>query len=249
MLLLKYITVLIYKSVNIRNYQYTNISKLILILILILALLRILSEIKPSIKTDANTSSGTITDIDTGTNTNTNTNMSTNTSLYLLVLICILTVKTYTNTDTNAHPNIKITTTKLLTHVPRVWCMRPQYMACQKYTLHIYCKGLTLQIIVVCGVFRYNNISAESPAKSTLSQGHGLSTGGVSIYLYLCISYVFTHARIHTYIDFVSGTPGLDSRLPKTRGPAQAFPLGVAAWKGRCEFLRLRHFYPELEPR
>ena len=111
--------------------------------------------------------------------------MSTNTSLYLLVLICILTVNTNTNTDTNAHPNIN-TTTKLLTHVPRVWCMRPQYMACQKYTLYIYCKGFTLQIIVVCGVFRYN-ISAESPAKSTLSQGHGLSTGGVSLYLYIYI--------------------------------------------------------------
>ena len=150
-------------------------------MILILALLlRILADIKPSIKTDANTSSGTITDIDTGTN------MSTNTSLFLLVLICILTVHTYTNTDTNAHPNIN-TTTKLLTHVPRVWCMRPQYMACQKYTLYIYCKGFTLQIIVVCGVFRYN-ISAESPAKSTLSQGHGLSTGGgehTYIYIYV----------------------------------------------------------------
>ena len=57
-------------------------------------------------------------------------------------------------------------------------------MACQKYTLYIYCKGFTRQIIVVCGVFRYN-ISAESPAKSTLSQGHGLSTGGVSIYIYV----------------------------------------------------------------
>ena len=127
-------------------------------------------------KTDAITSSGTSTDIDTGTNTNTNTNMSTNTGLYLLVLICILTVNTNTNTDTNPHPNIN-TTTNLLTHVPRVWCMRPQYMAYQKYMLHIYCKGFTLEIIVVCGVFRYN-ISAESPAKSTLSQGHGLSRGG-----------------------------------------------------------------------
>ena len=96
-------------------------------MILILALLRILTDIKPSIKTDANTSSGTITDIDTGTNTNTNTNMSTNTSLYLLVLICILTVNT--NTNTNTHPGIN-TTTKRLSHVPRVWCMRPQYMAC-----------------------------------------------------------------------------------------------------------------------
>ena len=141
-----------------------------------LALLRILTDIKPSIKTDATTSSGTFTDIDTGTNTNTNTNMSTDTCLYLLVLICILTVNTYTNTDTSAHPNIN-TTTKLITHVLRVWCMRPQYMARQQYTLYIYCKGFTLQIILVCGVFRYN-ISAESPAKSTLSQGHGLSTGG-----------------------------------------------------------------------
>ena len=121
--------------------------------------------------------------------------MSTNTSLYLLVLICILTVNTNTNTDTNAHPNIN-TTTKLLTHVPRVWCMRPQYMACQKYTLYIYCKGFTLQIIVVCGVFRYN-ISAESPAKSTLSQGHGLSTGGVSIYIYM---YMYMYICICMYV-------------------------------------------------
>ena len=67
MVLLEYITVLIYESAEIRNCQYTNISKLILILILILVLLRILTDIKPSIKTDTSTSSGTITDIDTGT--------------------------------------------------------------------------------------------------------------------------------------------------------------------------------------
>ena len=37
----------------------------------------------------------------------------------------------------------------------------------------------------MCGVFRYN-MSAESPAKSTLSQGHGLSTGGgVSMHIYV----------------------------------------------------------------
>ena len=67
MLLLEYVNVLIYYSANIRNYQYTNISKLIQILMLILALLRILTGIKPSIETDTDTSRGTIADIDTGT--------------------------------------------------------------------------------------------------------------------------------------------------------------------------------------
>ena len=38
----------------------------------------------------------------------------------------------------------------------------------------------------MCGVFRYN-MSAESPAKSTLSQGHGLSTVGGSAYIYMYI--------------------------------------------------------------
>ena len=70
-------------------------------------------------------------------------------------------------------------------------------MACQKYTLYIYCKGFTRQIIVVCGVFRYN-ISAESPAKSTLSQGQGLSTGGVSIYIYILV-----YIHIYIYIIYV----------------------------------------------
>ena len=65
----------------------------------------------------------------------------------------------------------------------------------------------------MCGVFRYN-ISAESPAKSTLSQGHGLSTGGGELYgqhiyiyvcMYVCIyvcMYVYTYVYmyIHMYI-------------------------------------------------
>ena len=74
--------------------------------------------------------------------------MSTSTSFYILVLICILTVNTNTNTDTNAP-------TKLLTHVPRVWCMRPQYKACQKYTLYIYCKSFLYRLssCVVCFVY------------------------------------------------------------------------------------------------
>ena len=41
----------------------------------------------------------------------------------------------------------------------------------------------------MCGVFRYN-ISAESPAKSTLSQGRSLSTGGVSIDIDIDIDYM-----------------------------------------------------------
>ena len=50
----------------------------------------------------------------------------------------------------------------------------------------------------MCGVFRYN-ISAESPAKNTLSQGHGLSTGGVSIYIYIYI-YIYIFIYIYIYI-------------------------------------------------
>ena len=102
----------------------------------------------------------------------------------------------------------------------RVWCMRPQYMACQKYTLYIYCKGFTLQIIVVCGVFRYN-ISAESPAKSILSQGHGLSTGGVSIYIYVCVlCTVHTSYQIRDYI----GMPFLILETSPLRAPMAEGP-------------------------
>ena len=53
------------------------------------------------------------------------------------------------------------------------------------------------------GVFRYN-ISAGSPAKSTLSQGHGLSTGGggehIYMYIYIYI-YIFGRVVIHPYIS------------------------------------------------
>ena len=58
---------------------------------------------------------------------------------------------------------------------------------------------LLLEKNVVCGVFRYN-ISAESLAKSTLSQGHGLSMGGVSIYIYVCMyvcMYICMYASMH----------------------------------------------------
>ena len=127
--------------------------------------------------------------------------------------IYIYTVNINTTANTNTHPNIN-TTTILLTHVPRVWCMRPQYMACQKYRLYIYCKGFTLQIIVVCGAFRYN-ISAGSPAKSTLSQG---STRGEHIcvcvctcicicrcrcrciWIWICICFMYMYMYMHMFM-------------------------------------------------
>ena len=81
----------------------------------------------------------------------------------------------------------------------------------------------TIQIIVVWCVFRYN-ISAESPAKSTLSQGHGLSTGGVSIYIYVFCLFlslsVSLHASIHPSIS-IDESP--DWRLP-FQLPCQGHP-------------------------
>ena len=105
--------------------------------------------------------------------------MSTSTSLYILVLICILTVNTNTNTDTNAP-------TKLLTHVPRVWCMRPQYKACQKYTLYIYCKSFLYRLssCVVCFVY-------------TVTRAWSVNGGGgehIHICIYICI-YIYMRSR------------------------------------------------------
>ena len=55
----------------------------------------------------------------------------------------------------------------------------------------------------MCGVFRYN-ISAESPAKSTLSQGHGLSTGGGELYgIYIYTHMLYLQRNAHTYVEMV----------------------------------------------
>ena len=65
-------------------------------------------------------------------------------------------------------------------------------------------------------MFRYN-ISAESPAKSTLSQGHGLSTGGgVSIHIYI---YTYTY-NVYLFIYFLS------SRLKSVRRTREYWGLG-----------------------
>ena len=53
----------------------------------------------------------------------------------------------------------------------------------------------------MCGVFRYN-MSAESPAKSTLSQRHGLSTGGGE-HMYVCM-YVYMYVCTYIYICSIS---------------------------------------------
>ena len=63
------------------------------------------------------------------------------------------------------------------------------------------------------GVLRYN-MSAESPAKSTLSQGHGLSTGrGEYIYIYMCGS-----RRL---------TLGLNQGLESQQSSAKGYRLGA----------------------
>ena len=79
-------------------------------------------------------------------------------------------------------------------------------------------------MIVVCGVFRYN-ISTESPAKSTLSQGRGLSTGGGEhIYIYIDIyRESFVCCRIGPAMviqrDCVSVTDELESSCESTQCP------------------------------
>ena len=87
----------------------------------------------------------------------------------------------------------------------------------------------TIQIIVVWCVFRYN-ISAESPAKSTLSQGHGLSTGGVSIYIYvfclflslsLCLSPCI-HPSIDIYRRIARLAPPIPAAMSGTSSESSA---------------------------
>ena len=72
-------------------------------------------------------------------------------------------------------------------------------------------------------MFRYN-ISAESLAKSTLSQGHGLSTGGVRIYIY--ISYLFTYDLL-VYQSYVGPTDLKRRRSTGANSTQKVLQVGV----------------------